>query len=74
MARPKSKSALVEGVMELVNTIRNIESQLNQLGKIIKSQKKSGQRGRPPGSKNKGPGRPKSKGRGRGRPPGSKNK
>jgi hypothetical protein len=78
MARPKTKSALVQGITELVESLRNIEAQLISLSKNQKQKSGRGP-GRPKGSK-KGPGRPKSKPsgrskrRGRGRPPGSKNK
>ena len=47
MARPKTKSALVDGMSELVETIRSIESKLNLL---IKSKYLFGPK--------RGPGRP----------------
>jgi hypothetical protein len=89
MARPKTKSSLVDGMSELVDTIRSIESKLNILlkNKNLFGPKRG--RGRPLGSikiatakpvssGKRGPGRPSSvtkKGsRGRGRPAGSKNK
>lgn len=53
MARPKTKSSLVDGVTELVDMIRNIDSKLNA---IIKTQEKISPkrgRGRPPGAKGK---------------------
>jgi hypothetical protein len=67
MARPKTKSALVEGMMELVNSLRNIESQLSLLSKSSKRQS-TGRRGRPPGSGKGKRGRPPASGRGPGRP------
>ena len=73
MSRPKSKSSLVEGIRELVSTLRNMETQLNFLVKYEK--KNRNKRGRPPGSfKNPTKKRPKGSGPGPGRPPGSKNK
>ena len=59
MARPKTKSALVDGMTELVDSLRSIESKLNTLLKrgpgrpsaVIKKSRRG--RGRPPGSKNK---------------------
>lgn len=76
MARPKKKSALVDGFQELVETIRAIDAKVNQL---IKQKKNAtaGRRGRPPGKKS---GRPaaatvaKTGSGKRGRPKGSKNK
>lgn len=72
MARPKTKSSLVEGIAELVDSLRNIESKLNMLLRAPKSQG-TGKRGRPAGS-GKGPGRPAGSGAKRkpGRPAGSK--
>jgi hypothetical protein len=75
MARPKSKSALVDGVAELVNSLRKMEAQLNLLIKLQKKNK--GKRGRPVGSGKKtksNASRPAGNRRGPGRPPGSKNK
>jgi hypothetical protein len=69
MARPKKKSALVDGFQELVETIRTIDKKLNELLKQKKSAVK-GKRGRPAGSKNKSA----ASGGKRGRPKGSKNK
>ena len=67
MARPKTRSALVDGISELVDSLRSIQSQLNAL---TKNQKKSSRGpGRPAGS-GRGPGRPAKKGK-RGRPAGS---
>lgn len=76
MARPKTKSALVDGVSELVEMMRGIDAKLNQ---IIKTQNKitpKRGRGRPrkEGSvikvkSGRGPGRPPKSGRGPGRPP-----
>ena len=73
MARPKTKSSLVEGITELVGSLRSIESKLALLLNIQKSTVKRRGRGRPPGSiaKNKSV---KKSGRGPGRPPGAKNK
>lgn len=86
MARPKTKSALVDGMTELVDSLRSIESKLNMLlkNKNLFGPKRG--RGRPVGSvkvatahptvPKKKAGRPASaskKGRGRGRPPGAKN-
>lgn len=84
MARPKKKSALVDGMTELVETLRSMDNKINQLLKLKSALAPKRGRGRPAGSKNKnsgktplksgrGPGRPPKK-RGRGRPPGSKNK
>jgi hypothetical protein len=85
MARPKTKSALVQGISELVESLRSIESQLNALSKNQKSSRGPGRpssgrgpgrpagkrgRGRPDGS-GRGPGRPAGSGRGPGRPAGS---
>ena len=89
MARPKTKSALVDGMTELVDSLRSIESKLNTLlkNKTLFGPKRG--RGRPVGSfkvttvkpvgpGKRGPGRPsaviKKSRRGRGRQPGSKNK
>lgn len=87
MARPKTKSSLVEGMIELVDSLRSIESKLNMLLKSKNTfvQKRSPGRptgsvkrkpGRPVGSVKRKPGRPAAskKSKGRGRPPGSKNK
>lgn len=88
MARPKTKSALVDGMTELVDSLRSIESKLNMLMKNKNLFGPKRGRGRPvgsvkiasakPGIPKKKPGRPASaskKGsRGRGRPPGAKNK
>lgn len=73
MSRPKSKSSLVEGIGELVSTLRKMEVQLDFL---VKSEKKNrNKRGRPPGSfKKPRKNRPAGSGPGLGRPPGSKNK
>ena len=77
MARPKTKSLLAEGILELVGSLRNIESKLNH---VLNSKKHSGfithrGPGRPPGTgKKTKPGRPSGKTRGPGRPPGSGNK
>ena len=78
MARPKTKSALVEGMTELVDSIRNIDSKLNML---LKNKNLFGPKrgpGRPAGTSTpakkksgskRGPGRPPSKTkRGPGRP------
>lgn len=74
MARPKTKSALVDGIKELVGSLRNIESKLSLILNSRKSSSSAG-RGRPPGSGGKKkPGRPAGKHRGPGRPPGSGNK
>jgi hypothetical protein len=73
MARPKKKSALVDGMTELVQTLRNIESKLALLIKEQKSGTGKRGRGRPPGKSGKRGRPPGKKGR-RGRPPGSKNK
>ena len=87
MARPKTKSALVDGMSELVDSLRSIESKLNTL---LKSKTLFGPKrgpGRPVGSfklksgssiisgKRK-PGRPKGsvKKKGPGRPPSSTRK
>jgi len=89
MARPKTKSALVDGMSELVDTMRSIESKLSTLlkNKNLFGPKRG--RGRPVGSVKvvtaksvssgkRGPGRPAGstkKGiKRRGRPAGSKNK
>jgi hypothetical protein len=71
MARPKTKSSLVEGISELVGSLRSIEFNLGQLLKVQKSTVKRRGRGRPPGSIGK---RRPGSGRGPGRPPGAKNK
>jgi len=77
MARPKTKSALVEGIKELVGSLRTIES---RLGLILNTRNNgsfrlTGRPGRPAGSTNKNKvGRPAGSGRGPGRPPGSLNK
>jgi hypothetical protein len=71
MARPKTKSSLVEGISELVGSLRNIEFNLGQLLKVQKSTIKRRGRGRPPGSIGK---RKPGSSRGPGRPPGAKNK
>ncbi len=82
MARPKTKSSLVEGILELVESLRSIESKLTILinRKDLQNPRKGP--GRPPGSiaKNstaksgkRGPGRPPGiPERKPGRPPGSK--
>ena len=88
MARPKTKSALVDGMIELVDSLRSIESKLNMLlkNKNLFGPKRG--RGRPVGSvkvakslprnAKKKVGRPSGTSnkvsRGRGRPPGAKNK
>lgn len=84
MARPKTKSALVDGMGELVETMRNIESKLNLLikNKILFGPKKGP--GRPAGSfkvattlpgTKRGPGRPAgTTKRGPGRPAGTTKK
>ena len=84
MARPKKKSALVDGMTELVETLRSMDAKLNQLLKLKSALTPKRGPGRPAGSTNRkkgstansskrGPGRPKKAGR-RGRPVGSKNK
>jgi hypothetical protein len=84
MARPKKKSALVDGMTELVEQLRNMDAKLNQLLKLKSALTPKRGPGRPAGSTNRkpgrpanaskrGPGRPRKAGK-RGRPPGSKNK
>ena len=71
MARPKTKSALVDGMSELVETIRSIESKLNLL---IKSKYLFGPKrgpGRPVGSIRTTGSKQSSNQRGPGRPPGT---
>ena len=84
MARPKKKSALVDGMTELVETLRSMDAKLNQLLKLKSALAPKRGPGRPAGSTNRkpgktakssgrGPGRPRKTGK-RGRPVGSKNK
>jgi len=73
MSRPKTKSSLVEGITELVSSLRNIETKLTLLLTLQKKSVKLRGRGRPPGSVGKKKTGRKS-GHGPGRPPGSKNK
>ncbi len=73
MARPKTKSSLVDGIAELVGSLRNIESKLAMLLHFQKKNTKRRGRGRPPGTTGKSKTGKKS-GRGPGRPPGAKNK
>ena len=82
MARPKTKSSLVEGVTELVEMMRNIDTKLSM---VLKGQERIAPkrgRGRPKGTiklikvvskEKKRRGRPPLK-KGPGRPPGRKNK
>lgn len=73
MARPKKKSSLVDGIAELVESIRSIEAKLDMLTKLANKKPSKRGPGRPPKKKSRG--RPaKKSGHGRGRPPGSKNK
>ena len=77
MARPKTKSALVEGMKELVGSLRTIESKLSLILNTRNSGgfRLTGRPGRPAGSTNKNKvGRPAGLVRGPGRPPGSGNK
>jgi hypothetical protein len=75
MARPKTKSALVDGMTELVDSLRSIESKLNML---IKNKNLFGPKrgpGRPIGSIKSVPGRVTDGiKRGPGRPPGTTKK
>ncbi|MFZ7113731.1 MAG: hypothetical protein ACO1G9_00025 [Bacteroidota bacterium] len=74
MARPKTKSALVDGMTELVDSLRSIESKLNMLlkNKNLFGPKRG--RGRPPGSVKIHSGKLKVAGRKPGRPAASSKK
>lgn len=74
MARPKTKSSLVDGMTELVETIRSIESKLNLL---IKNKNLYGPKkgpGRPVGTVRTSTSKKSSNQRGPGRPPGNTKK
>ncbi|MFN8166580.1 MAG: hypothetical protein U0X76_10565 [Bacteroidia bacterium] len=53
MARPKKKSALVDGMTELVETLRSMDSKINQLLKLKSALAPKRGRGRPARSKQK---------------------
>ena len=75
MARPKTKSSLVDGMSELVETIRSIESKLNLLIKSKNLLAPKRKPGRPVGSIRASAAKKSSNQRKPGRPPGSvKNK
>ncbi len=82
MARPKTKSSLVVGILELVESLRSIESKLNILINTKSHPNPRKGPGRPPGSiakksiaksDKRGPGRPPSNAKRKpGRPAGTK--